>query len=208
MLNVFDDIFGVLSNKKKYLRNEFYRPYYHQDTSSLQEHTIDWVNKVRYLQPPIPDTEKIERLLSHYPRSISNTIRNLRLRTVDELINEISYYEYTLKPSNNNQNNQIANNGVVNRDGNEGNNTNNSFPDNSNTNDNSLYHGRNFNSNYNHNNRNNNNNRNYNYRYNYQNSNRHENSNGITSPTTNMNRGTTDNLVNGPDQGNASGQIS
>lgn len=192
--------------KQEKVRNEFYRPHYHQDTSSLQEHTIDWINKVRYLHPPIPEAEKIERLLSHYPRTISNTIRNLRLQTVDELINEISYYEYTPKPTNNNQNNQITINSATNRDGNEVSNANNSFQDNGNINDNSRYHGRNFNSNYQSNSRNNN--RNYNYRSNNQNSNRHENSNGSAPPTTNVSRGITDNQVNGPDQGNASGLAS
>jgi len=49
--------------RQEKVRNEFYRPHFHQDTSSLQEHTIDWINKVRYLHPPIPETEKIERLL-------------------------------------------------------------------------------------------------------------------------------------------------
>jgi len=112
--------------KQEEVRNEFYRPHYHQDTSNLQEHTIDWVNKVRYLHPPISETEKIERLLSHYPRSISNTIRNLRLQNVDELINEISYYEYTPKSTNNNQNNQLTINSATNRDGNEVNSANNS----------------------------------------------------------------------------------
>jgi len=112
--------------KQEEVRNEFYRPHYHQDTSNLQEHTIDWVNKVRYLHPPISETEKIERLLSHYPRSISNTIRNLWLQNVDELINEISYYEYTPKSTNNNQNNQLTINSATNRDGNEVNSANNS----------------------------------------------------------------------------------
>lgn len=188
--------------KQEKVRNEFYRPYYHQDTSSLQEHTIDWVNKVRYLHPPIPDTEKIDRILSHYPRSISNTIRNLRLRTVDELINEISYYEYTSKPSNNDRNNQNA----ITRYGNEDNNGNALSQDNGNPNDNSRYRGRNFNSNYQHNSRNNNHGNNYNYRSNYQNSNRNENTNGTTAPVSDVSRGAPDNPVNGPDQGNANGR--
>lgn len=83
------------NNQQRAIRNEFYRPYYHNDNASLQKHAMDWINKVRFLQPPIDQPEMVEQILSHYAFHISVALRGLRITTTNELIQQLSHFQQT-----------------------------------------------------------------------------------------------------------------
>lgn len=82
-------------NKQLVVRTELARPHFHRDTSTLQKHAIEWINKAKYLDPPIDQHALIFQILSHFPENISSPLRILRIQTLHELIEHLSYAEYT-----------------------------------------------------------------------------------------------------------------
>lgn len=114
---VFDD-FSVLfrnhfwsSGRQRSIRNELYRPYSHKDHSTMQDHAMDWINRARYLSPPVDQKEMIDLIISHFSYNISLALRGLRIQTTNELIQQLSYLQIT--PSHNDhtpQNTNYSNN--------------------------------------------------------------------------------------------------
>jgi len=81
------------TNQQRAIRNEFYRPYHHNDNTSLQKHAMDWINKVRFLQPPIDQPEMVDQILSHYAFHIAVALRGLRITTTNDLIQQLSHFQ-------------------------------------------------------------------------------------------------------------------
>ncbi|VVC36387.1 Hypothetical protein CINCED_3A019699 [Cinara cedri] len=92
-------------NKQLMTRNELSRPYSHRDTSSLQKHAIEWINKAKYLNPPMENETLIFQILSHFPETVASPLRILRIKTLNELIDHLSYAEHSYRPNNNSSNN-------------------------------------------------------------------------------------------------------
>lgn len=126
-------------SKQLMTRNELSRPYFHRDTSSLQKHAIEWINRAKYLNPPIENETLIFQILSHFPETVASPLRILRIKTLNELIDHLSYAEHSYRPNNNFSNN--PSNSYDNSQNNRpNNNTNNSFNRNNNYQD--RYRGR------------------------------------------------------------------
>ncbi|XP_050548048.1 uncharacterized protein LOC126909652 [Daktulosphaira vitifoliae] len=89
-------------SKQLMTRNELSRPYSHRDTSTLQKHAIEWINKAKYLNPPIENETLIFQILSHFPETVASPLRILRIKTLNELIDHLSYAEHSYRPSNSN----------------------------------------------------------------------------------------------------------
>lgn len=83
------------ASRQRSIRNELYRPYSHRNPSTLQEHAIEWVNKAKFLNPPIDQIEMVDQIISHFNNNISLSLRGLRLQSTNELIQQLSYLEYT-----------------------------------------------------------------------------------------------------------------
>lgn len=114
-------------SKQLMTRNELSRPYSHRDTSSLQKHAIEWINKAKYLNPPIETEILIFQILSHFPETIASPLRILRIKTLNELIDHLFYAEHSYRSPNNNFNNNSSNspsNSYDNRPNNNNNNSN------------------------------------------------------------------------------------
>ncbi|VVC38660.1 Reverse transcriptase domain, partial [Cinara cedri] len=94
-------------NKQLMTRNELSRPYSHRDTSSLQKHAIEWINKAKYLNPPMENETLIFQILSHFPETVASPLRILRIKTLNELIDHLSYAEHSYRPNNNSSNNPL-----------------------------------------------------------------------------------------------------
>lgn len=89
-------------SKQVMTRNELSRPYSHHNTSTLQKHAIEWINKAKYLNPPIENETLIFQILSHFPETVASPLRILRIKSLNELIDHLSYAEHSSRPSNNN----------------------------------------------------------------------------------------------------------
>lgn len=99
-LSLFRNHFWSTSQQRA-IRNDLYRPHFHRDYSSMQEHAMDWISRARYLQPPIDQTEMVDQIISHFSYNISLALRGLRINTTNELIQQLSYLQHAHNPSNN-----------------------------------------------------------------------------------------------------------
>ncbi|CAI6350320.1 unnamed protein product [Macrosiphum euphorbiae] len=95
------------TNQQRAIRNELYRPYFHRDNSSLQKHAMDWINRARFLRPPIDQAEMVDQIISHFSFNISVALRGLRIVTTNELIQQLSHLQQAHSPQNT-QNSQTA----------------------------------------------------------------------------------------------------
>lgn len=86
------------SNQQRSVRNELYRPHYHRDNSTLQKHAMDWINKARFLRPPIDQVEMVDQIISHYAFHVSVALRGLRITTTNELIQQLSHLQQAHSP--------------------------------------------------------------------------------------------------------------
>ncbi|CAI6377692.1 unnamed protein product [Macrosiphum euphorbiae] len=100
------------NNQQRAIRNELYRPYFHRDNSSLQKHAMDWINRARFLRPPIDQPEMVDQLISHFSFNISVALRGLRITTTNELIQQLSHLQQSHSSSTqtNNQSNPPSQN--------------------------------------------------------------------------------------------------
>lgn len=87
------------TNQQRAIRNELYRPYFHRDNSSLQKHAMDWINRARFLRPPIDQPEMVDQIISHFSFNISVALRGLRITTTNELVQQLSYLPQAHPPS-------------------------------------------------------------------------------------------------------------
>lgn len=113
-------------NRQLIIRNELPRPYTHRNTSTLQKHAIDWINKAKYLNPPIETEALIFQILSHFPDIVSSPLRILRIKTVNDLIDHLSYAEHFPRSFNNNNH---SNNNSYTSHNNNSNNRHNNYQD-------------------------------------------------------------------------------
>lgn len=88
------------TNQQRAIRNELYRPYFHRDNSSLQKHAMDWINRARFLRPPIDQPEMVDQIISHFSFNISVALRGLRITTTNELIQQLSHLQQSHSSSN------------------------------------------------------------------------------------------------------------
>jgi len=111
--SVYQDLLSLFrghfwsTNQQRAIRNELYRPYFHRDNSSLQKHAMDWINRARFLRPPIDQPEMVDQIISHFSFNISIALRGLRITTTNELVQQLSHLQQTHTPSTS-QNNQSA----------------------------------------------------------------------------------------------------
>lgn len=111
---VYDDFLSLFRNHfwssgiQRVIRNELYRPYFHKNVSTMQEHAMDWINRAKYLHPPIDQSEMIDQIISHFSYNISLALRGLRIQTTNELVQQLSYLQHS--PSNNSNSNNNYNN--------------------------------------------------------------------------------------------------
>jgi len=117
-------------SKQIMTRNDLSRPYSHRDTSTLQKHAIEWINKAKYLNPPIENETLIFQILSHFPETVASPLRILRIKTLNELIDHLSYAEHSSRPLNNNNN--FSNNSPNSHDISQNHRSNNNMPPNRN----------------------------------------------------------------------------
>lgn len=89
------------NNQQRAIRNELYRPCFHRDNTSLQKHAMDWINKARFLRPPIDQAEMVDQIISHFTFNISVALRGLRITTTNELIQQLSHLQQSHSSSNN-----------------------------------------------------------------------------------------------------------
>lgn len=141
-------------SKQVMTRNDLFRPYFHRDTSTLKKHAIEWINKAKYLNPPIENETLIFQILGHFPDTVASPLRILRIKTLNDLLDHLSYAEYASHPSSLTSNNNINSsfsNSPYSHDTSQQNHTNNNSSSNRNNNHNN-YQSR-FQGRYNNNNR-------------------------------------------------------
>ncbi|CAI6358354.1 unnamed protein product [Macrosiphum euphorbiae] len=97
-VTLFRDYFWSPSLQRQ-IRNELYRPYYHEDPSTLSEHAMDWINRARHLQPPIEQVEMVDQIISHFSYHLSLALRGLRILTTNDLVKELTYLQRSNGPS-------------------------------------------------------------------------------------------------------------
>jgi len=108
----FQDYFWSNSLQRS-IRNDLYRPHYHRDTSTMSEHTMDWINRARHLQPPIDQMEMVDQITSHFSYNIALALRGLRILTTNDLIKQLTYLQRANSPTNNSNNNINLNNNAT-----------------------------------------------------------------------------------------------
>lgn len=96
---------------QRQIRNDLYRPYHHEDPSTMSEHAMDWINRARHLQPPIEQMEMVDQIISHFSYHVSLALRGLRILTTNDLIKELTYLQRSNAPPSNSstQNNPSSN---------------------------------------------------------------------------------------------------
>ncbi|CAI6376868.1 unnamed protein product [Macrosiphum euphorbiae] len=97
-VTLFCDYFWSPSLQRQ-IRNELYRPYHHEDPSTLSEHARDWINRARNLQPPIEQVEMVDQIISHFSYHLSLALRGLRVLTTNDLVKELTYLQRSNGPS-------------------------------------------------------------------------------------------------------------
>lgn len=98
-VTLFRDYFWSPSLQRQ-IRNELYRPYHHEDPSTMSEHAMDWINRARHLQPPIEQEEMVDQIISHFSYQLSLALRGLRILTTNNLIKELTYLQRSNGPLN------------------------------------------------------------------------------------------------------------
>jgi len=73
-------------------------------------HAMDWINRARHLQPPIDQTEMVDQITSHFSYNTALALRDLRITTTNDLIQQLTYLQCAHAPSNNNNNNNTPSN--------------------------------------------------------------------------------------------------
>ncbi|CAI6370513.1 unnamed protein product [Macrosiphum euphorbiae] len=68
---------------------------------------MDWINRARFLRPPIDQAEMVDQIISHFSFNISVALRGLRIVTTNELIQQLSHLQQAHSPQNT-QNSQTA----------------------------------------------------------------------------------------------------
>ncbi|CAI6360884.1 unnamed protein product [Macrosiphum euphorbiae] len=73
---------------------------------------MDWINRARFLRPPIDQPEMVDQLISHFSFNISVALRGLRITTTNELIQQLSHLQQSHSSSTqtNNQSNPPSQN--------------------------------------------------------------------------------------------------
>lgn len=98
------------SSLQRSIRNDLYRPYSHNDSSTMAEHAMDWINRARHLSPPLDQAEMIDQIVTHFPYNIALALRGLHLTTTNSLVQELTYLQCTHPPRNNHNPNAYPNN--------------------------------------------------------------------------------------------------
>lgn len=75
------------------IRNKLNRPVFVEDIYKLKQHSIEWIGKTKYLNPPMSQAEMVTKLMHHYPTNIGISLKGLKIQSSYELIQHLTSYE-------------------------------------------------------------------------------------------------------------------